>query len=138
MKAHLLGDAAEKQEGSIKGPFLVNRKEHNPSPAAPELADAPPEMIEEAMDDLCDEQILQSADNLELARTLWRTHRSLVEADEFAEPYRTAFMNNYGREPSDDCNLAGAFVITNDVRAELLPHAREIAQHWMRKAAQVG
>ena len=71
------------------------------------------------------------ARNLNLARAMWRKYREMVEAPEFPEPFRTAFVNETDCEPDDlDEGVGGDDAVAPDFRERTLPMAHQVAQGW--------
>jgi hypothetical protein len=61
---------------------------------------------------------------------MWRKFPELVEAPEFPEQLRNAFVEENEIEPDDDCDLDEE-VLEPGHRDSLLPDAVKTAKHWM-------
>jgi hypothetical protein len=98
-----------------------------------------PETLErltrKALDRLAHSERAEFADHLDTARTFWRRHRELVEAPEFPEPFRSAYIEENGHEPGDEAGekavlYGGEEALAPDFLEQLLPTARRIARAW--------
>jgi len=92
------------------------------------------ELVREALDGLVESELARFAIHLQTARTLWRQHRDLVEAAQFPEHLRAAFIAECGNDPDedDDCNYGQCDPVV--AREEKLPSAHEVARAWMERA----
>jgi hypothetical protein len=102
----------------------------NKNNSVPPKPDIPPELIQKALDHSMSCDLYDFADTLETARSMWRKFPELVEAPEFPEQLRAAFVKEVGKEPDDACHLAGEGVLDAGYRESLLPRALEMARRW--------
>ena len=94
-------------------------------------AGIPEQLLQVALERLMESERREFADNLDIARGMWRKYRALVEAPEFPEPFRTAFVNSADCEPDDPESLyGGENAVAHDFRERTLPMAIEVAQGW--------
>jgi hypothetical protein len=91
----------------------------------------PPELIQEALDKWINSGLHDFASNLETARTMWRKWPEVVEAPKFPEQFRAAYVEETGREPDDDCGIAGEEVFETGWPENLRPDAIRTARVWM-------
>ena len=98
----------------------------------PSQPEPPAAMVEEALHFITQMDRANFADHLETARTMWRRFRDLVEAPEFPEPFRAAFVAEQEYEPSDDCALAGIEAMEPNYRENQAARAIELARSSMR------
>lgn len=91
----------------------------------------PNELVEHALDGLMRMQLESFASSLETARSMWRRFREMVEAPEFPEHLRSAFMTGTGQEPDDECAFDGEEALEPGFRESLLPDAVEVASNWV-------
>jgi hypothetical protein len=120
----LIGTAA------ATAPSLQVLKSSRLRSSPPQSSSLPPKLVHKAMGLLLRKELGNFAGNLETARTLWRRCPALVEAPVFPEQLRAAFVAEWEREPSDDCELDGEPMITDEVREKNRPHAEDIARGW--------
>ncbi len=91
----------------------------------------PEELVQQKLDRIVLEELSLFADNLELARGMWRTYRVLVEAPEFPEHLRAAIRAIEGRQPDDH---DGEWTPDPDEvrnRPESIEQARKLAREEM-------
>ncbi|HEY6340853.1 MAG TPA: hypothetical protein VIY49_05115 [Bryobacteraceae bacterium] len=91
------------------GLFLVKGK--NPELRA--------DQVEEYLDWRVRYELANFANQLETARVFWRHYRDLVEAQEFPEQLRTAYVEANGHEPGDRFVHYGREVLTPGYRETL-------------------
>jgi hypothetical protein len=97
----------------------------------PEVA---PEVLQELLDKLLQSELGQFGICLEIARTIWRRHREMVESPAFPEHLLAAYVAEWGNDPDDDCLISGEPYITEEVIAE----QRIEALRWAAQRAAAG
>ena len=96
----------------------------------------PAEMVEKALNHLVNGDLADFAFHVETARKIWRKYRELVESPEFPEQFRSAFVEQWEREPDDDCGLAGEEALEAGYREAMVPQAIKTARCWMQRQRQ--
>ena len=92
----------------------------------------PPELVEKALEARFVTEMAFFASNLEIARTVWRGHRELVEGETFPEDLRKAYVSENGHEPDEHDVVAGEDIFQPGFRETLRDAAYECAQAWMK------
>jgi len=90
------------------------------------------ELIQTALDELVRREMEDLAANLEIARSMWRKFREMVEAPEFPEQLRVAYVEGRDEEPDDECGLGGEEVLEPGYRESRLPDAVATAAFWRK------
>ena len=93
----------------------------------------PAELIQKALDWRIKSDLHEFASNLETARAMWRKWRNFVEAPEFPERFRAAYVEEVGYEPDDDCGIGGDEIFAPEWPENLRPGAVIAARGWMKK-----
>jgi hypothetical protein len=89
----------------------------------------PERLIQKALEHWIQTELSDFADQLDTARVMWRKYRELVEAPDFPEPFRAAFVAEYHCEPDDQDSIVDT-ALAPDLRERLLPEAIETARFW--------
>ena len=98
----------------------------------------PERLLQKALERLMEMERAEFAQNLDIARGMWRKHREMVEAPEFPEPFRTAFVNANECEPDDpEDGFGGEDALAPDFRERVLPMAREVARRWAHRGMRI-
>ena len=94
--------------------------------------DVPEHLLQEALKRLMEIERAGFAENLDTARGMWRKYRELVEAPDFPEPFRAAYIEEHDGEAPDDPNIGfhGEDALAPDFRERTLPSALEVARAW--------
>jgi len=96
------------------------------------VQDPPAELIQKALDLLILSNLSSFASDVEAARSMWRRFPELIEAPEFPEQLRAAFVEAHaGAQPDDACELSGEEVLKPNYCESLLPEAVDVARHWI-------
>lgn len=100
------------------------------------VTEPPDELIKKALDRLMNLDLAEFAFHLETARSIYRKFPELVTASEFPEHLRVAFVEEYDREPSEDCDMCGEEALEPGHRDSLLSDAVEIARKWIQRECE--
>jgi hypothetical protein len=88
-------------------------------------------LTQKALDLLAHRERVELAEHLDTARSFWRRHRKMVEAPEFPEPFRSAYVEENGYEPGEVVvTYGGEEALDPDFLEQLLPSAKEVARSW--------
>ncbi|MBV9762093.1 MAG: hypothetical protein JO340_16130 [Acidobacteriaceae bacterium] len=156
---HLLADAfriANGNGGNIADVLVKLLSTREAAPDAGQTAAEADEREESEEDTLHvpDLPLYEFAHNLQTARVIWQRYPDLVEAEEFPEPFRSAFLRDQGEEPhARHINVWDAQLVETGVlpapqrmrfnrtavyriiKAELSSGFDEIAAHWAERAS---
>jgi hypothetical protein len=92
----------------------------------------PDELIQTALNEIVRRELEDFAANLEIARSVWRRFREMVEAPEFPEQLRVAYVEGRDEEPDDECGLGGEDALEPGYRESRLPDAVATAAFWTK------
>jgi len=96
----------------------------------------PSRLIQKALASWIETERSDFAAHLDTARVMWRKHRELVEAPDFPEPLRAAYVNTYKCEPGDEDSIEDT-ALASDLSERLLPAVVETARQWVLRSAGV-